>query len=167
MRNTHENTFTAIDFELATPEHHSACAVGLTKVYRGAIIDTYYSLIQPPQNTYWDRFTEVHGITSHMTIHSPTFNELFPVLQSKIAGQLLVAHNAPFDRDVLLKTAAHYQINSNALKIPAWECTLAIYRNKGFRPCRLSDCCQRMGISLNHHHAASDSLACALLYLKR
>lgn len=167
MRNTHENTFTAIDFELATPERYSACAVGLTKVYRGAIIDTFYSLIQPPHNAYWDRFSEVHGITSDMTIDSPTFIDIFPVLQSKISGQLLVAHNAPFDKDVLLKTVGHYQINPAALNSPTWECTLAIYRKKGFRPCRLSDCCQRMGIALNHHHAASDSLACALLYLKQ
>jgi DNA polymerase-3 subunit epsilon len=42
---------------------------------------------------------------------------------------------------------------------------MRIYRTKGFHPCKLSACCQRLSIDLNHHEALSDALACAKLYL--
>jgi len=43
-------TFTAIDFETATANQNSACAVGIVTVEQGIITNEFYSLIQPPQN---------------------------------------------------------------------------------------------------------------------
>jgi DNA polymerase-3 subunit epsilon len=68
----------------------------------------------------------------------------------------LVAHNASFDRSVLTKTMLHYGLVCADLNLNGWECTL-----------KLSDCCGRLGIELNHHEALSDALACARLYLMR
>jgi DNA polymerase-3 subunit epsilon len=79
----------------------------------------------------------------------------------------LVAHNASFDRSVLTKTMLHYGLVCADLNLNGWECTLKLYRAKGFHPCKLSDCCGRLGIELNHHEALSDALACARLYLMR
>lgn len=160
--------FTAIDFETATGHRHSACAVGIVTVENGEIMEQYYSLIRPPDNYYWSRFTnEIHGISWQDTLNSPTFAELYPEVEKRLRNRLLVAHNARFDRDVLQKTMIHYGLNYEALQIRNWDCTLCIYQEKGFRPANLAACCERLGIELDHHEALSDALACARLYLRQ
>ena len=42
--------FAAIDFETANNERTSVCSVGVVIVRDGAIVDSYYSLIQPEPN---------------------------------------------------------------------------------------------------------------------
>lgn len=159
-------TFTAIDFETATGYRNSACAIGLVRVENGAITEKYSSLIQPPGNEYWGRNIGVHGITPDQTSDAPSFAELFPQFREHIEGRLLVAHNASFDRSVLARTMEYYALDYEALRVPQWECTLKIYRSRGFKPCRLSDCCNQLNIELNHHEALSDALGCAHLYLR-
>ena len=157
--------FTAIDFETATGYRNSACAVGLVKVENGEIIDTYYSLIRPPQNYYSYRNIAVHGIEPHETEYAPEFHELINEIQSFVHGRTLIAHNAVFDRSVLNKTIEYHDIDTDNFQPAGWECTLKIYRAKGFKPCKLSDCCRHLNIPLNHHEALSDAIACAKLYL--
>jgi DNA polymerase-3 subunit epsilon len=157
--------FTAIDFETATGYRHSACAVGIVTVENGEITEQYSTLIRPPENHYWGMNIGVHGIRPADTANTPDFAELYPEIHKRLAGRTLVAHNATFDRGVLQKTMDHYGLGYGALQVAGWECTLQIYRTKGFHPCRLSDCCDRLGIELNHHEALSDALACAKLYL--
>ena len=160
--------FTAIDFETATGFHNSACAVGIVTVEDGKIVETYSSLFQPPENYYWRRFTEeIHGISWRDTLNAPTLGDLYPEIRKRLFGRTLVAHNAKFDRDVLCKSLEYHHINYADLQIPNWECTLEIYRKKGFKPADLATCCHRLGIELNHHEALSDALACAELYLRR
>lgn len=157
--------FTAIDFETATGQRSSACAVGLVKVENGILVDRYYSLITPPNNAYWLRFTAIHGISWKDTLHAPTYEELYPTLLPRLKGEVLVAHNAPFDRGVLQQTMEHYGLDYQELQIPQWICTLDIYRKKGFCPANLAACSAHFNIELNHHEALSDAVACAKLLL--
>lgn len=160
--------FTAIDFETATARRHSACAVGIVTVENGEIVDQYSTLIRPPNNeySYWN--IEVHGIRPTDTASAPTFAELYPEFKKRLQGRTVVAHNEAFDRSVLKHTMSHYGLDYGELSLTdRWECTVKIYKAKGFRPCKLSDCCQRLSIELNHHEALSDALACARLYLRR
>jgi len=46
-----------------------------------------------------------------------------------------------------------------------WECTLKIYRAKGYNPANLNACCKKHGIELEHHQALSDAHACGKLFL--
>jgi DNA polymerase-3 subunit epsilon len=79
-----------------------------------------------------------------------------------------VAHNESFDRNVLAKSMALYGLDYESLNIGSrWECTVKIYKAKGLKPTKLSDCCREMRIELNHHEALSDARACAKLYLLR
>ncbi len=158
--------FVAIDFETATGYQHSACAVGIVTVRNGIIVDEYYSLIQPPNNEYWWQNIKVHGIKPEHTIYSPTFEELYPTLKEKLSGNRIVAHNESFDRNVLIKSMAYYQLDYSDINLPnRWECTVKMYRAKGFSSAKLNICCQTMNIPLNHHEALSDARACANLYL--
>jgi DNA polymerase-3 subunit epsilon len=79
-----------------------------------------------------------------------------------------VAHNESFDRNVLAKSMVLYGLNYDDLNLPPrWECTVKIYKARGLKLTKLSDCCRTMKIQLNHHEALSDARACAKLYLLR
>ncbi|HKK60128.1 MAG TPA: hypothetical protein VJ937_11650, partial [Salinivirga sp.] len=69
---------------------------------------------------------------------------------------------------VLKNTMNYYALPYENLGLSErWECTMKIYRAKGFKPAKLDACCARMGVQLNHHEALSDAKACAQLYLMR
>ena len=161
-------TFAAIDFETATGKRHSACAVGITIVENGKIIDEYDSLIQPPNNEYSWYNTKIHGITESDTFNALLFPDVYPEIRKRLAGKTIVAHNEAFDRSVLQKTMEYYNLDYSELNISVqWECTLKIYRAKGYHPASLDVCCKKQGIKLNHHEALSDARGCAMLYLKQ
>jgi DNA polymerase-3 subunit epsilon len=158
--------FTAIDFETATNQLYSACAVGIVTVRNSVIVDEYYTLIQPPNNEYSYHNIRVHGIQPQHTHRQSTFELLYPEIKSRLQGELLVAHNEQFDRNVLARTMDYYGLNYQELELAdRWECTCRIYRAKGYKPANLSYCSAQNNIDLQHHEALSDARACAKLYL--
>ncbi len=160
--------FTAIDFETATGKRDSACAVGIVTVENGIITEEYFSLIQPPGNAYFPMNIAVHGIHPRDTLDAPTFAQLYPEIRTRLQHRTLVAHNEVFDRSVLRRTMEYYGLNYGELRLPQrWECTMRIYKAKGYVPYKLNSCCERLGIPLDHHEALSDAIACARLYLRR
>ncbi len=159
-----KNSFVAIDFETAMTHH--ICAVGMVTVVEGEIVDEYYTLVQPPENEYSYFTIRVHGITPDMTETAPSFYQIYPELQKRLANQVVVAHNESFDRNVLTKTMRDNCLDYDALNLDEkWACTMKIYKAKGYKPCKLDACCARHNIELNHHEALSDARACAQLYL--
>lgn len=153
-------TFTAIDFETATGYH--PCSVGIVTVENGVIVDEYVSLIKPLNNEYNPFTIRVHGIYPKDTINA----KIYPEIEKRLKNRVVVAHNESFDRNVLMKTMLLHGLNYDDLNIAAkWECTVKIYKAKGIKPTKLSDCCREMNIHLNHHEALSDARACAKLYL--
>ncbi|MEA2043749.1 MAG: 3'-5' exonuclease [Bacteroidota bacterium] len=161
-------TFVSIDFETATGKRNSACAVAIVTVENGRVTDEYYTLIQPPENKYFGKNIEIHKITPEMTENSKPFNELYPEIKQKLEGKTVVAHNAPFDRSVLKRTMELYNLDYSELQLAdKWDCTLSIYRSKGYYPASLDACCRKNNIELNHHEALSDAKACAELYMLR
>ena len=92
--------YLAIDFETATSAGESACSVALIEVKDGHMVD-HHTLLQPPGNKYFWRNIQVHGIRERDTAKSPFFPRLWPQLSRLLAGQLVVAHNASFDMNVL------------------------------------------------------------------
>ena len=158
--------FVAIDFETATAYH--PCSVGIVTVENGVIVDEFVTLIKPPRNEYNPFTIAVHGIHPRDTVNAKTFTQVFPEIQKRLQNRIVVAHNESFDRNVLAKSMALYGLDYESLNIGyRWECTVKIYKAKGLKPTKLSDCCREMQIELNHHEALSDARACAKLYLLR
>nr|WP_315222422.1 3'-5' exonuclease [uncultured Flavobacterium sp.] len=156
--------FTAIDFETATAYH--PCSVGIVTVENGIIVDEFVSLIKPPNNIYSPFTIQVHGIYPSHTVNAKSFLQVYPEIEKRLKNRIVVAHNESFDRNVLSKSMALYGLHYEDLHIPArWECTVKIYKAKGLKPTKLSDCCREMNIQLNHHEALSDARACAKLYM--
>lgn len=159
-------TFTSIDFETATSFH--PCSVGIVTVENGIIVDEFVSLIKPPNNLYNPYTIQVHGIYPSHTVNAKSFAQVFPEIKKRLQNRVVVAHNESFDRNVLAKSMALHGLDYGDLNIASrWECTVKIYKAKGLKPTKLSDCCRAMNIALNHHEALSDARACAKLYILR
>jgi DNA polymerase-3 subunit epsilon len=149
--------FTAIDFETATGYRNSICQIGLVRVENGIITQEVNLLVQPPNNYYWSRFTDIRGISAKTTLSAPAFDQVWNQIVPYIENQNVVAHNGfGFDFPVLDKTLLHYN-----LTIPNYTklCTYKIYRSN------LANLCKGFKIPLHHHDALSDARACAELYL--
>lgn len=151
-------TFTAIDFETAQGYRWSICQVGIVRVVDGIITEELNILVKPPDNYYWPKFINIHGITPAHTEKEPTFDKVWPTMAPYIENQLVIAHNGfGFDFPVLAKTLEYYGlINPEYQK----QCTYKIYKSN------LANLCKEHNIKLNHHDALSDARACAVLFLK-
>ena len=160
----HDNmsTFVAIDFEIANHRRDSACAVGLASARCGRIKAARSFLIRPPASQF--EFTEIHGLRWEDVRDAPTFGELWPTLHTWVDdAEFIAAHNAPFDRSILLACCATYGIQ--APRMP-FTCTVQLARAQwGVYPTRLPDVCRRLRIPLRHHDSESDAKACARIVL--
>lgn len=151
------DSFTAIDFETAQGNRWSICQVGLVRVENGFITNELNILVQPPDNYYWTRFIDIHGITPRKTAKAPTFDKVWHQIEPFIKNQNVVAHNGlRFDFPVLNATLAYY-----GMQAPDYEkhCTYKIYN------VNLASLCSQYCIPLNHHDALSDARACAKLFM--
>jgi len=156
-------TFVALDFETADYSRDSACALGLVRVENHRIVRRTYHLIRPPRQRFV--FTYLHGITWQDVAGQPTFAELWPSLTPILEGaDFLAAHNAAFDRSVLQKCCAAAGFEPPRLP---FRCTVQLARQTWkIYPTKLNNVCDHLGITLKHHHAASDAEACALIVIE-
>lgn len=158
--------FVAIDFETATAKRSSACSVGIVTVNQGVIVEEYHTLIQPPNNEYNWHNVQVHGITEMDTFNAPKFGDIYHEIKNRLRGNLVIAHNESFDRSVLKNTMIEFDIDYTDIELPEkWECTMKIFKAKGYVPAKLDACCAKHGIQLQHHDALSDARACAKLFM--
>ncbi len=150
-------TFTAIDFETATRSRVSICQLGLVRVEEGKVIEKISQLVQPPDNYFEYPNIRIHGISPEDTEGSPTFDQIWKGIRKYIHKQTVVAHNAAFDITCLMQTLTYYEI-----PIPKFQqqCTYRLYGKN------LATLCQEHKITLTHHDALSDALACCKLYQK-
>ncbi|MEQ8666044.1 MAG: 3'-5' exonuclease [Rhodospirillales bacterium] len=151
-------TFAALDFETATYQRNSACALAVVKVADGQVAESFSTLIRPPTDEF--RFTGIHGLTWDDVKASPTFADIFPAVDAILAGcDFLVAHNAPFDRGVFNACCTHYGMPEPGHR---WSCTVRAARAAWDLPShKLNVVCEHLGIPLDHHEALSDARACA------
>ena len=152
--------FVAIDFETATNERHSACAVGWVIVENWKVVEARKKLIQPPGNDYFWRNINIHEITPHMTENEPTFDEVWPEVEESIKGRLLIAHNSAFDISVLRRSAERTDCQLGDFN---FACTYRLARDtwKYKWSHRLNDLAYEFNIQLDHHDPVSDAKAAA------
>ncbi len=76
--------------------HDRITEVGFCEVHNGAIVEEWSSLVNP-EKSISPFIEQITGITSAMVAGAPKFSEIAEKLQDKLAGKVLVAHNARFD----------------------------------------------------------------------
>ena len=154
--------FTAIDFETADNGRDSACSVALVRVVGGEMVQVESFLIRPPRPTFL--FTHIHGITWKMVQNEPMFAGRWPKMLEMMAGsELLVAHNASFDRSVM---EACCRAAGLQMVAQPFVCTVKAAKDKWkLASAKLPLVCELLKIPLQHHDAKSDAMACAKIAL--
>jgi len=157
--------FVALDFETANEKRNSACALGLTVIRDGAVEKSIYQLIRPRELRFSHWNVKVHGITAEDVIDAPTLDSFWPEIAGLFETQLIVAHNTSFDISVL-----RHSLHACSIPIPrlSYLCTLQLSRQiwPQLISHKLNYLAMFHGISLDHHHAGSDSYAAASLLLR-
>lgn len=114
------------------------------------VIDEFETLINPMRDI---GATHVHGVTPSMVEAAPTFQEVAPTLARILGGNVIVAHNLPFDRRFVLQEFARVDVDIDP---GVGVCTLRLSGE------RLDVACERYGIPISaQHRALSDARATA------
>lgn len=139
-------------------------AVSITVIEERMITRKFYSLINPETGfAYFN--TQLTGISEEMVLDKLAFPQIWDKIEPIMSSGILVAHNAPFDMSVLKSCLRDYGIvwKKNA----PYLCTVQIGRRVLPKMShRLNSLCNYYDIELDHHHAGSDSLACAEILLR-
>jgi DNA polymerase III subunit epsilon len=154
--------FTAIDFETANSSPASACSVGLVRVRGGEVVAQAGWLILPPPGH--DEFQEwnvrIHGIQPEDVLTAATWTEQFDRLCDFAGSDVLVAHNAGFDLNVLRRAS-----EATGGTCPPYRslCSLQVARKTyQLDSYRLPKAAAAAGFAeFSHHDALADARACA------
>lgn len=167
-------TFTAIDFETANPKHGSVCAIGVAKfdLLTGQLVHAEGGLVTPPKGL--DEFNgynmRVHHISPRKIREArngagaATWQEVLPWLVRFVGEDLLVAHNAPFERSVLRAAS-----EAVGLEVPRMAervfCTVQMAKHElpHLDKHKLPMVVDALGLPSmgdSHHDANADALAC-------
>lgn len=156
--------FVVFDVETPNRANSRISAIGITIIEKSKIVDEYYTLVDP--EAHFDNFNiKLTGITEEAVKNSPTFPEIWTEIEPYMSSGILTAHNAVFDMSVLKRCLNDYCITWK--ESVSYLCTVQIGRKllPGMSH-SLNVMCEYYGINLNHHHAASDSRACAEILLR-
>lgn len=165
IRDLNELNFTAIDFETANEQRNSICSVGFVKVIKGSITDEKNILVRPQEVRFSEVNKRIHGINEKDVCNAPEFNTVWEQLFPFIENQILLAHNADFDMDVLKQTLSTYHLNKPANK---FICTqkLAQEAFPDLQNFRLTDVAVYLGLPHTHHDSLSDATIAAEIGIK-
>ena len=157
--------FVAIDFETANRWRNSACSVAIVEVVDGQIAGTFCELIKPPRMAFDAFNVKLHGITPEMVADKPNFAELWPQLEDKLTGRVVVAHNAQFDMGVLRESLRYSHISAPEF---TYLDTVAMSRIMWpqLENHKLNTVAEHLNIKFKHHDAAEDAKVCAAIPLK-
>lgn len=154
--------FTAIDFETANSSPASACSVGLVRVRDGQVVATAGWLIRPPagHDEFQEWNTKIHGIRAHDVVTAATWADQFDRLCAFAGADVLVAHNAGFDLNVLRRAA---EVTGGDCPPYRSLCSLQVARKTyELESYRLPKAAEAAGFTgFSHHDALADALACA------
>ncbi len=154
--------FTAIDFETANGFRGSPCAVGLSRVRDGRIVEEAFWLMRPPvgHDHFDQRNIQIHGVTPQQVATQPRFAEVFDEITGFLGDDILVAHNAAFDTGVI---KAALQASARSGPGFSYACTVILARRSYSLPSySLPFVAEAAGVPLIHHHdAIEDARACA------
>ena len=155
-----------IAFDVETPNRYNnrMSAIGITVVEDGFVADEFYSLVNPESGFDWFN-TRLTGISEELVAQEPTFPELWPQIEPLMDSGILVAHNAAFDMGVLKRCLQGYGIRWK--RSAPYLCTVQMGRRilPGMSH-KLDVLCAYYGLDLDHHHAGSDSRACAEILIR-
>ena len=154
--------FVALDVETTgLNDDAEIIEVGLVQIEDGKIAETWQTLVKPKKKIPKD-IAIMTGISNDMVKDAPTWQEIEEGFLAFIDGQLLLAHNYPFDKGrvefQLGRKLSNNWLDSHdmaKLFLP----TLSSYK--------LSAIATHLHIpDTDHHRALNDAIVCAQVFLK-
>ncbi len=156
--------FVAIDLETANADMASICQIGIATFEKGALAGEWKSYIDPQD--HFDRMNvSVHGIDESVVAGSPTFGMLVDAVKSVLKGRVVVTHTA-FDRVAIYQAATKCKtsppsctwLDSACVARRAWR----EFSRSGYG---LTDVCNKIGYTFDHHDALEDAKAAGNILL--
>lgn len=162
--------FLAIDFETASRQRGSACAIGFAKFENGEMVEVGNGLINPQISPHeWEAVNiSIHGITPEMVEASPPFAEVWGQVMDRYSGIPLVAHYAAFDMSVLRAEFARDGDGHGPVEPLRYACSATLARQAwpSMLSVSLDVVAAELGIDFTHHEAASDAYASGMVTLE-
>ncbi|MDN2661963.1 exonuclease domain-containing protein [Psychromonas sp. 14N.309.X.WAT.B.A12] len=138
------------------PTRDQITEIAIVQTLNGVIVSTWQSLICP--NTHIPLMIQkLTGITPEMVADAPTIDEVLPVIIEKLAGHVLVAHNARFDVGFLRNA---FKQNHREFKYPV-VCTVKLSREMypNVKRHNLDSIIKRLDLICESRHRAMDDAA--------
>lgn len=143
----------------AQPKIIELCVVRIDAT--GQVLSEHEWLINPGEEIT-DEITKITGIKNDDLVGKPSFAELLPQIKEAFVGaDTFIAHNAPFDRGMLLNDIA--RCGEEASKEFPWPaeiiCTVQAYRHEYGRRMKLTELYEKkVGKPLLQTHRALDDV---------
>jgi DNA polymerase III subunit epsilon len=160
------DSFIAFDYETANSSYLSACSLGIAIVENGKILETMQTFIKPPNEySHFDPFNSMlHGIEESDVMGAPPFDLVWQEVArfNKNYNVPFVCHYSGFDIRVTEALLNYYGVDFSDIR---FYDTLTISRKMwpNLINHKLNTLSHKFGIELEHHNAASDARACALV----
>lgn len=158
--------FACFDFETSNNELKSACSIGIAAVKNNEIVNTFYTLLNPPTEFFDFENTKINGISKNNVITSPKFNEVWDRVKHFIDNSnFIVAHNSNFDMSVLKESLLAYNLEIHNFKFfDSMSFCLKVYEGSSKK---LINMCDYFGVELkDHHNGLEDAKACASIVIQ-
>ncbi|MBX7231989.1 MAG: 3'-5' exonuclease [Bdellovibrionales bacterium] len=158
-----------ISFDLETtgilPGRDRIVEIGAIRFVNGEI-DAVYSTLVDPQQAIPEAAQKVNGISNEMVKGKPTIEKLLPSFAEFCAGDVLVAHNAPFDFQFLAEDIKKYQTQApKGLVLDTYSMAKKVL--PGMANYKLGTLVQHLQISANEfHRAEADANSCGQVFIK-
>lgn len=161
--------FAVVDLETTglDTQRHRVLQLGMVTVEAdGTVLDEWETFIKLRWPLARVGPTHIHGITRPMLRGAPDLNSVLGEFSDRLGDSLLVAHNARFDGEFLVRAAERQRRPSEHIeRLQHRLCTLRMSRRLDpdrELSHRLGDLCDRYGVSLERpHEALSDAIATA------
>lgn len=128
-------------------------------IEKGKVTAKYETLIKPPIKIS-DEITKITSITNDSLEGAPSFAAALEIIKASLAGcDVLIAHNLPFDRSLLMFELARMKIE---IELPPKQlCSVQMYHDEYGRRVKLKELYElKLGKPLDQkHRAMSDVMA--------
>ena len=138
--------------------------IGAVRFEEGQAKESYQQLVSIA-GSMPEQATAINGITNEMLEGKPSISEVLPTFSEFCSGALLVAHNAPFDFQFLLRVIEEHRAPApRGLVLDT--CQLARKSFPGLANYKLSTLCSYLKISSSEfHRAEADARSCGELFV--
>lgn len=143
----------AVDFETTGLDHNAEIVEAAVVGPRG---DTLFDAVIRPRTPPDPGSSRVHGLTAETLDGAAPYEQYHGVLETTLAGRLVIAYNAAFDRQVLAHTC-------HVAGLPAigctWDCAMLRYEQwRGFHASLATACeVESIDAPARRHRALPDA----------